>query len=139
MLEILLFIAISIIGAQAIIIALLIKLVEKTREDKVKQGKELKGFIRALIKTASETQEELEDYKDAYNACHKEFSILFKENKILKDRLEYVENLHSHMVNNMHILLKEGRILKSRYSNRIIPYESFNKLTAEDRYELFGA
>lgn len=139
MLEVLLFVAIVVIGAQAIIIANLVKLVEKTRSDKAKQAKELKGFIKGLVKTASETQTELDDYKDAYNACHKEFSILFKENKILKDRLEYIENLHSHMVNNMHILLKEGRILKSRYSNKIIPYESFNKLTAEDRYELFGA
>lgn len=139
MLEVLLFVAIVVIGAQAIIIANLVKLVEKTRSDKAKQAKELKGFIKGLVKTASETQTELDDYKDAYNACHKEFSILFKENKILKDRLEYVENLHSHMVNNLHVLLKEGRIIKNKYMNSIVPYNSFGQLTNEERIELFGA
>ena len=69
----------------------------------------------------------------------KEFSILFKENKLLKDRLEYVENLHSHMVNNLHILLKEGRVIKHKYMNNIVPYGSFGQLTNEDRMELFGA
>lgn len=139
MLEILLFVAIAVIGAQAVVIALLVELVNKTREDKAKQGKELKGFIKALVKTSSETQAELQDYKDAYNACHKEFSILFKENKLLKDRLNYVEDLHSHMVNNLHVLLKEGRIIKSKYMGKVVPYGSFGELSGEDRYELFGA
>ena len=111
----------------------------KTREDKAKQGRELRGIIKALVKASSEIQAELEDYKDAYNACHKEFSILFRENKLLKDRLEYVENLHSHMVNNLHVLLKQGRIIKNKYMDKVVPYANFGQLSEEDRLELFGA
>ena len=139
MLEILLFVAIAVIVAQAIIIALLVDLVNKTREEKKKQGKELKGFIKALVKTTSESQTELKDYKDAYNACYKEYSVLFKENKILKERLNYTEQLHSHVVETLHTLLKEGRVIKTKHFDNMIPYENFGRLSNEDRIELFGA
>lgn len=139
MLEILLFVAITVIGVQAVIIATLVKLVEKTRKERAKQGKELRGVIKALVETLSNAQTDLEDYKDAYNACHKEFSILFRENKLLRNRLDYVESLHSHMVNNLHVLLKEGRIIKNKISGKVIPYSNFGELSGEDRYELFGA
>lgn len=139
MLEVLLFVAITVIGVQAIIIAALVKLVEKTRKEKSKQKKELRGVIKALVEVASKNQIDLEDYKDAYYACHKEFSILFRENKLLKNKLEYVENLHSHMVNNLHVLLKEGRVIKNKYKDQVVPYNCFGELSGEDRLELFGA
>ena len=137
MLEILLFVAITVIGVQAIIIANLVKLVEKTRKERSKQGKELRGVIKALIESTSNLQIDLEDYKDAYNDCHKEFSILFRENKLLKNKLSYIEDLHSHMVNNLHVLLKEGRIIKNK--DKVIPYNCFGELSGEERLELFGA
>ena len=56
MLEILLFVAIAVIGAQACIIALLVNLVNDTRKSKSAQVTQSRSFIRALIKAASETQ-----------------------------------------------------------------------------------
>lgn len=140
MLETLLVIAIAIIGVQAVVIGLLVNLVNRTRESKEAQKKEAKQTIQGLVRMSVKINTELEDYKTAYNDCYAEYKTHFAVNKELRKRLEYVEELHSHMVNNMHILLKQGRVIKSKYmDNTIIPYKSFGNLSEEDRKELFGA
>ena len=49
MLEVLLFVAILVIGVQSLIIALLVGLVNKTRQEKNAQKKQARNFIKALI------------------------------------------------------------------------------------------
>ncbi|MGL4878012.1 hypothetical protein [Paraclostridium dentum] len=139
MLETLLLIAIAIIGTQAIVIALLVNLVNKTRENKESQKKEARKTIQGLIKLSTELENELDDYKEAYYKCYAEYKTQFAVNKEIRKQLEYVEELHSHMVNNMHTLLKQSRVIKSRYMDNVIPYKSFGNLSDADRKELFGA
>ena len=137
MLEILLFIAIAVIGVQACIIVLLVNLVNKTREDKAKQGKELKGFIKGLVKTASETQQELEDYKQAYNDCYAEYKAVFRERKLINKQLEELSKVHGEVVNNLMHCIKEGRVIKAKQFGKIIPYE-FSKMSMEEISRFFG-
>ena len=139
MLEVLLFAAIAVIGVQALIIKALVKEVKTTRKEVRKERVASKKFVEIVTKAASEYKREAQDYRDAYEECYREFTILFRENHTLKKRLSYIEDLHSHMVNNMHVLLKEGRVIKSKYMGQIIPYESFGRLPDSDRQELFGA
>ena len=137
MLEILLFVAIAVIGAQACIIALLVNLVNETRKSKSAQVKQSRSFIRALIKATSETQEELEDYKQAYNDCYAEYKALFRENKTLKNQLDEINRIHGEVVNNLMHCIKEGRIIKTKQFGKIIPYE-FNKMSIEEVSKFFG-
>ena len=139
MLEVLLLIAISIIGVQALTIKVLTGHIKKLRRESRQERIASKKFIEVLIKSASEYKREAEDYREAYNECYAEYKALFRQSKEMKRHMEYIEDLHSHMVNNMHTLLKQGRVIKSKYMDKIIPYESFSSLSADDRYELFGA
>lgn len=137
MLEILLFIAVAVIGVQAIIIALLVDLVNKTRESKANQTKQSRSFMKALIKATTETQAELEDYKQAYNDCYAEYKALFRENKVLKNQLDEINRIHGEVVNNLMHCIKEGRIIKTKQFGKIIPYE-FNKMSIEEVSKFFG-
>ena len=113
--------------------------IKKLRRESRQERIASKKFIEVLIKSASEYKREAEDYREAYNECYAEYKALFRQSKEMKRHMEYIEDLHSHMVNNMHTLLKQGRVIKSKYMDKIIPYESFSSLSADDRYELFGA
>lgn len=139
MLQILLLIAVGVITVQALIIKTLIKALKDSKKKAREERVASKKLIKELIKIASRHKKDAEDYKDAYNACHSEYRALFRESKAIKKHLDYVEGLHSHMVNSMHTLLKQGRVIKSKYMDQLIPYESFSSLSADDRYELFGA
>lgn len=139
MLEILLVAAIAVIGVQALVIRKLTNEVKSIKRQVRRERIASRKFIEIITKTASEYKREAEDYRDAYEECYREFAVLFRENRTIKKHLNYVENLHSHMVNNMHILLKEGRIIKSRCMDKIIPYANFGELPDRDRLELFGA
>lgn len=137
MLEVLLFIAIAVIGAQACIIALLVKLVNKTREEKASQIKQSRSFMKGLIKTLTEIQSELEDYKEAYHACHKEYSVLFIQNKTISKQLDELNKVHGQIVNNLMLCIQEGRVIKSKYLDKIVPYR-FDSMTIEEISQFFG-
>ena len=137
MLEILLFIAVAVIGVQAIIIALLVDLVNKTRESKANQVKQSRNFMKALIKVATETQTELEDYKQAYNDCYAEYKAVFRERKLIIKQYEELSKVHGEVVNNLMHCIKEGRIIKTNQFGKIIPYE-FNKMSIEEVSKFFG-
>lgn len=139
MLQVLLLITVGVITVQALIIKTLVKALKDSKKKAREERVASKKLIKELIKIASCHKKDAEDYKDAYNACHSEYKALFRENKAIKKHLDYVEGLHSHMVNSMHTLLKQGRVIKSKYMDHFIPYESFSSLSADDRYELFGA
>lgn len=137
MLEILLFVAIAVIGAQACIIALLVNLVNDTRKSKSAQVKQSRSFIRALIKAASETQAELEDYKQAYNDCYAEYKALFRENKTLKNQLEEINRIHGEVVSNLMTCIQEGRIIKTKRFGTVVPYE-LGRMTMDEVSRFFG-
>ena len=137
MLEILLFVAIAVIGAQACIIALLVNLVNDTRKSKSAQVKQSRSFIRALIKAASETQAELEDYKQAYNDCYAEYKALFRENKTLKNQLEEINRIHGEVVSNLMTCIQEGRIIKTKQIGTVVPYE-LGRMTMNEMSRFFG-
>ena len=137
MLEILLFVAIAVIGAQACIIALLVNLVNDTRKSKSAQVKQSRSFIRALIKAASETQSELEDYKQAYNDCYAEYKVLFRENKTLKNQLEEINRIHGEVVSNLMTCIQEGRIIKTKQFGTVVPYE-LGRMTMDEMSRFFG-
>jgi uncharacterized coiled-coil DUF342 family protein len=137
MLEILLFVAIAVIGAQACIIALLVNLVNDTRKSKSAQVKQSRSFIRALIKAASETQAELEDYKQAYNDCYAEYKALFRENKTLKNQLEEINRIHGEVVSNLMTCIQEGRIIKTKQFGTVVPYE-LGRTTMDEMSRFFG-
>ena len=138
MLEVLLFIAILVIGVQSLIIALLVGLVNKTRQEKNAQMKQARNFIKALIKTTTEAQRELEDYKEAYHECHKAYSGLFIKNKTIEKQLDELNKIHGNVVNNLMVCIKEGRIIKSKYMDKIIPYR-FERMTMDEISQFFGA
>ena len=102
----LLLVALLVIGVQSLIIVLLVGLVNKTRKEKNAQKNQSRQFMRALIKITTEVQQELEEYKEAYHKCHKEFSILFRENKILNKQLNEINKIHGEVVNNLMICIK---------------------------------
>ena len=137
MLEILLFVAIAVIGVQACIITLLVNLVNETRESKSAQVKQSRRFIKALIKATTETQAELDDYKQAYNDCYAEYKVLFRENKLLKKQLDEINRIHGEVVNNLMTCIQEGRIIKTKQFGKVIPYE-FGKMTIEEVSRFFG-
>lgn len=139
MLQVLIFALIAVVGVQALIIKGLAKELKDSKKNARKERIAYKKLIKELTKIASNYKKDVEDYKDAYNACYAEYKTIFREYKTIKKHLEYVEELHSHMVNNMHTLLKQGRVIKSKHMDTVIPYESFSNLSADDRYELFGA
>ena len=139
MLQVLLFAAIAVVGVQALIIKGLIKVLKDTKKEIRKERRATKNLIKELVNIASDYKKDVEDYKDAYNACYAEYKAIYRERKAIKKHLDYVEELHSHMVNNMHTLLKQGRVIKSKYMDTVIPYKSFGQLSNEDRLELFGA
>lgn len=139
MLQVLLFLAIVIIGVQAIAIALLVNVLKDIKGKVKKERLASKNFTRELINVATDYKREAEDYKEAYHACYSEYKELFGEIRAMKKHLDYVEKLHSHMVNNMHTLLKQKRVIKTEYMGNLIPYESFSSLPDSDRIELFGA
>ena len=137
MLEILLFAAVAVIGVQACIITLLVDLVNKTRESKANQVKQSRIVMKGLIKLATETQEELEDYKQAYNECYAEYKAVFREKKLIKRQYEELSKVHGEVVNNLMHCIKEGRIIKTKQFGKIIPYE-FNKMSIEEVSKFFG-
>ena len=134
---ILLLIALMIIGIQSLIIAMLVGLVNKTRKLNKTQKNETKVFLRSLIKTATEIQSELNDYKEAYYECYSEYKSLFRENKILLKQLDEINMRHGEVVNNLMVCIKEGRVIKSRYLDKIIPYR-FENMTIEEISQFFG-
>jgi succinate dehydrogenase/fumarate reductase flavoprotein subunit len=139
MLQVLIFALIAVVGVQALIIKGLAKELKDSKKNAREERIAYKKLIKELTKIASNYKKDVEDYKDAYNACYAEYKVIFREKKTIKKHLDYVEELHSHMVNNMHTLLKQGRVIKSKHMDTVIPYESFSNLSADDRYELFGA
>ncbi len=139
MIQVILFAAIAVIGVQALVIKALVGQIKDIKKEVRRERIATKKFIAILVKSISEQKREAEDYRDAYEECYSEFKVLFKENKLLKEKLVYVEGLHSHVVETLHLLLKQGRIIKTKHFNSIIPYESFGRLSEEDRIELFGA
>lgn len=139
MLQVLIFALIAVVGVQALIIKGLAKELKDSKKNAREERIAYKKLIKELTKIASKYKKDVEDYKDAYNACYAEYKVIFREKKTIKKHLDYVEELHSHMVNNMHTLLKQGRVIKSKHMDTVIPYESFSNLSADDRYELFGA
>ncbi len=139
MLQVLIFALIAVVGVQALIIKGLAKELKDSKKNAREERIAYKKLIKELTKIASNYKKDVEDYKDAYNACYAEYKTIFREKKTIKKHLDYVEELHSHMVNNMHTLLKQGRVIKSKHMDTVIPYESFSNLSADDRYELFGA
>lgn len=139
MLQVLIFALIAVVGVQALIIKGLAKELKDSKKNAREERIAYKKLIKELTKIASNYKKDVEDYKDAYNACYAEYKVIFREKKTIKKHLDYVEELHSHMVNNMHTLLKQGRVIKSKHMDIVIPYESFSNLSADDRYELFGA
>lgn len=139
MLQVLIFALIAVVGVQALIIKGLAKELKDSKKNVREERIAYKKLIKELTKIASDYKKDVEDYKDAYNACYAEYKVIFREKKTIKKHLDYVEELHSHMVNNMHTLLKQGRVIKSKHMDTVIPYESFSNLSADDRYELFGA
>lgn len=139
MLQVLIFALIAVVGVQALIIKGLAKELKDSKKNAREERIAYKKLIKELTKIASNYKKDVEDYKDAYNACYAEYKTIFREKKAIKKHLDYVEELHSHMVNNMHTLLKEGRVIKSTYMDTIIPYKNFGQLSNEDRLELFGA
>ena len=139
MLQVLIFALIAVVGVQALIIKGLAKELKDSKKNAREERIAYKKLIKELTKIASNYKKDVEDYKDAYSACYAEYKTIFREKKTTKKHLDYVEELHSHMVNNMHTLLKQGRVIKSKHMDTVIPYESFSNLSADDRYELFGA
>ena len=139
MLQVLIFALIAVVGVQALIIKGLAKELKDSKKNAREERIAYKKLIKELTKIASNYKKDVEDYKDAYNACYAEYKVIFREKKTIKKHLDYVEELHSHMVNNMHTLLKQGRVIKSKHMDTVILYESFSNLSADDRYELFGA
>lgn len=137
MLKMLLLVALLVIGVQSLIIALLVGLVNKTRKEKNAQKNQSRQFMKALIKITTEVQQELEEYKEAYHKCHKEFSVLFRENKILNEQLNQINKIHGEVVNNLMICIKEGRVIKSNYMGTLIPYK-FENMTINEISQFFG-
>lgn len=137
MLKVLLFVAILVIGVQSLIIALLVGLVNKTRQEKNTQKILARNFIKTLIKTTTEAQCGLEDYKEAYHECHKAYSGLFIKNKTIEKQLDELNKIHGNVVNNLMVCIKEGRIIKSKYMDKIIPYK-FERMTMDEIELFFG-
>ena len=137
MLEVLLVLAVFVIGVQALAITLLVKLVNKEREVKKAQVKQSRQMIKALSKLVFEVENEKEDYKEAYNNCYAEYRALFKENKVLKQQLNRITKIHGNVVNNIMMHLKQGKIIKSKYMDNIIPYQ-FETMTMEEVEQFFG-
>ena len=137
MLEVLLVLAVFVIGVQALAITLLVKLVNKEREVKKAQVKQSRQMIKALSKLVFEVENEKEDYKEAYNNCYAEYRALFKENKVLKQQLNRITKIHGNVVNNIMMYLKQGKIIKSKYMDNIIPYQ-FETMTMEEVEQFFG-
>lgn len=137
MLEVLLVLAVFVIGVQALAITLLVKLVNKEREVKKAQVKQSRQMIKALSKLVFEVENEKEDYKEAYNNCYAEYRALFKENKVLKQQLNRITKIHGDVVNNIMMYLKQGKIIKSKYMDNIIPYQ-FETMTMEEVEQFFG-
>lgn len=138
MLEVLLFVAILVIGVQSLIIALLVGLVNKTRQEKNAQKRQARNFIKALIKTTTEAQHELEEYKEAYHECHKAYSGLFIKNKTIEKQLDELNKVHGAVINNLMVCIKEGRVIKSKYMDKVIPYR-FERMTMDEISQFFGA
>lgn len=137
MLEVLLVLAVFVIGVQALAITLLVKLVNKEREVKKAQVKQSRQMIKALSKLVFEIENEKEDYKEAYSNCYAEYRALFKENKVLKQQLDRITKIHGDVVNNIMMYLKQGKIIKSKYMDNIIPYQ-FETMTMEEVEQFFG-
>lgn len=137
MLEVLLVLAVFVIGVQALAITLLVKLVNKEREVKKAQVKQSRQMIKALSKLVFEVENEKEDYKEAYNNCYAEYRALFKENKVLKQQLNRITKIHGDVVNNIMMYLKQGKIIKSKYMDNIVPYQ-FETMTMEEVEQFFG-
>ena len=135
--EILLLIALVIVGVQSMIIAMLVGLVNKTRRANKAQRNNSRGFVRSLIETATELQSELDNYKSAYNECYAEYKALYKQNKVISSQLEEMNRIHGQIVNNLMICIKEGRIIKSRYLDKVITYR-FENMTGEEISQFFG-
>lgn len=132
MLQVLLVIALAVIFVQN-------REIKRMKREARRERIAYRKFVKVLVRTANEYKQEAGEYKEAYEDCYAEYKAIFKEKKAIQKHLDYVEDLHSHMVNNMHTLLKQGRVIKSKYMDKIVPYESFSSLSADDRYELFGA
>ena len=116
---------------------MLVGLVNKTRRANKAQARDTRRFIKSLIKTATELQRELEDYKSAYNACYSEYKALYRQNKIISYQLDEMNKIHGQIVNNLMTCIKEGRVIKSKYLDKIIPYR-FENMTGEEIYQFFG-
>ena len=132
MLQVLLVIALAVIYVQN-------KEIKRMKKETKRERIAYRKFVKVLVRTANEYKQEADEYKEAYEDCYAEYRAIFREKKAIQKHLNYVEELHSYMVNNMHTLLKQGRVIKSKYMDKIVPYESFSSLSADDRYELFGA
>lgn len=132
MLQVLLVIALAVIFVQN-------REIKRMKREARRERIAYRKFVKVLVRTANEYKQEADEYKEAYEDCYAEYKAIFREKKAIQKHLDYVEDLHSHMVNNMHTLLKQGRVIKSKYMDKIVPYESFSSLSADDRYELFGA
>ena len=138
MLKILVVLLLGVVAVQQLKIKMLEDKIDIIKDSAQKQGAAYEVYQKILAKGAIELNRELEDYKEAYKDCYEAYSTLFKEKKAILKKLHKTEQLHDHMVNHMHVLLKEGRVFRYKIGNRLIPYNKFAELTAEERYELFG-
>ena len=106
--------------------------------------RDLKRFIKKLVRTVSEKdkeiealKEELEMYRNGYNECYSEYKAVYREREIYKEEMEFYKELHSHIANNISLLISQGRIIKDKTIYPRIMY-SFDNMSEEDITTLYG-
>lgn len=142
MLEVLLILATLVIGAQAIMIAILVDTIRnKTKVNK----RDFRRFTRKIVRIVSDKdkeletlKEELEMYKAGYNECYSEYKAVYRERNIYKEEMEYYKELHSNVTNNISLMISQGRIIKDKTVYPRIMYR-FDNMSEEDITTLYGA
>lgn len=137
MLKVLLVLCLFIIGGQALIISLLVNMINKERKIKRLEMKQVRIMIKTLSSLAVELNTEKENYEEAYKDCYTEYKTYFKENKLLKEQLNNITNIHGNVVNNLFEYLKQGKIIKTKYMDNVIPYR-FETMTKNEIEQFFG-
>lgn len=138
----------SIIGIQAVVILGLVKLVNKSREEKKAIKRYYRMINKGFIANSVETHSLYTDYKEAYEACYQEYYKTFTELKYSKRMCEdikeqykeqYVRLQESYeaICHNVTQAIREGRLIKSRYGTVELPYK-FESLTKGEVIQLFG-
>lgn len=91
-----------------------------------------------------EEKEDMLDYQQAYERCHKEFSKLYryKQTVIIREqeqekRYQDLFNMYQNMCGNMYDLIREGKIIKEISKDSIQTYD-IEQMTKGEVIELFG-